>query len=1120
MKATQGKAAASAGAGPDPARQRAPGPRLGAPPPGGRARTFPALAALALAAGAHAGTSSPDAGAMAGPAPACLEGFGGFGHAVELSADGAALAVGAPYDSNVAGGVFHPWKTDPGDAFRDAMAGIHRQDPISTGDAAGRDDDDDMSRYSEHVGLMPKEGFPEDGYVWRSGAVHVYRLDAAGKWALEAYVKAADPAVDGLLGGALAMDAAGTTLAAGPGPAGRVEPKRRWGRGASVYRRAASGRWALEARIEPPPEGPGHDRFGWSLALSGDGSLLAVGASRAHSPARLAAGAAAAPSLGGGHAGAVRLYRRGGSGGWAPDGRLEAPGGAGGRFGGALALDGAGSLLAVGAPAEGAPPGSGAAYLYRRGAPGRWNLEARLKAPAPGPGDRFGASVALDAAGAALAVGAPAEASAAAGAFHPGDAGFAGALADDGAWSAGAVYAYRRGASGRWALEAYAKAPAAPRPLQGKGFGFSLALAADGGALAAGSPHAGGAAAACGAGGPDAARAYRRSASGRWALAASGGVHCPRLDTHVADEVWHDIALSDGGLLATGMAPGGWRGSACLRPLPADPPPASPPPVATPASPPPRGAMAYIKSPAAHGLQMSLYGFGRPLALSADGAALAVGAGSYSLAAGAFHSGDAGFAEALANDGAWPGRAVYDYRRDASGRWSLDAYLGAPGGGAFDLAIALSADGAALAVGARSASTATGVFRPGDAGFGAVVASGKNSYQDHAAAYLYRRGASGRWALEAYVKAPGAAGPLALSADGSALAVDAVDRSSATGAFHPGDAGFADALADDSDPVSVAVHLYRRGASGHWALEAYLKAPGNNDGFGTALALSADGAALAASARNVGMATGVFHRGDAGFAEALAGDSGLRGRAVHLYRRGASGRWALEAYLNAPGAGSAPAIALSADGAALAMRSYDYGSATGAFHPGDAGFDAALANEGARYSRPAVLLYRRGASGRWALEAYLTLGADIHNHDHIHNHGWGIALSADGSELAVGAADDSSATGAFRPGDAGFDAALASDGAPNSPAVHLYRRGASGRWALAAYVKAFADGAGDAFRAALALSADGATLAAGAPREDGPALGIFHAGDPGFQKAQARDDAYGRGAVYVYELPP
>ena len=1117
---------------PDPARQRAPRPRLGASPPGGRARTFPALAALALAAGAHAGTSSPDAGAIADPAPVCLEGFGGFGHAVELSADGAALAVGAPYDSNVAGGVFRPWEPD----FPNAMAGIHTRDPIPTGDTMDRHGDD-MGRYQENVAFMPEEGYPGSGQVWRSGAVHVYRWDASGKWALEAYIKPADPAVDGLLGGALAMDAAGTTLAAGPGPAGRIEPKRDWARGASVYRRGASGRWALEARIEPPPEGPGHDRFGWSLALSGDGAALAAGASRAHSPARSAAGAAAAPSLGGGHAGAVHLYRRDDSGSWAPDGRLEAPGGGGGRFGGALALDGAGSLLAVGAAAEdgadagvraeGDPglaaaladdgaPDSGAAYLYRRGASGSWNLEAYVKAPVPGRGDRFGAAVALDAAGAALAVAAPAEASAAVGDFRPGDAGFAAALADDVAWSAGAVYAYRRGASGRWALEAYAKAPAAPLPLQGKGFGFSLALAADGGALAAGSPHAGGGAttpAACGAGGPDAARAYRRSASGRWTLAARGGVHCPRFDTRVADEVWHDVALSAGGLLATGMAPDGWRGSVCLRPLPADPPPADPSPAAAPASPPPRGVIAYIKRPVAHGLPVG--GFGQPLALSADGAALAVSVSGHpddSSAAGAFHAGDAGFAEALASDGAWRRRAVYDYRRGGSGLWALDAYLKAPGDGVFGRSLALSADGAALAVGAESASTATGVFRPGDAGFDAAAAGGKHGVSDYGGAYLYRRGASGRWALEAYVKAPGADNDpsLALSADGSALAMHArQDGSSSTGAFHPSDAGFAGALADDSEPLSGAVHLYRRGASGRWALEAYLKAPGY-DLFGQALALSADGAALAAGAKSASTAAGVFRPGDAGFDAALADDSGPNSGAVHLYRRGASGRWALEAYVKAPG-GPNPALALSADGAALAVKSHDGSSATGVFHSDDAGFAAALASDGAPDSGT-VHLYRRGASGRWALEAYFkTLGAGSYGRD--------IALSADGSALAVDS-DGSSATGVFHSDDAGFAAALASDGAPYSGAVHLYRRGASGRWALEAFVKAPVAGAGDQFGYALALSADGATLAAGAPRESGPALGVFHSGDPGFQKAQARDDAYGRGAVYVYELPP
>ncbi len=95
--------------------------------------------------------------------------------------------------------------------------------------------------------------------------------------------------------------------------------------------------------------------------------------------------------------------------------------------------------------------------------------------------DQFGISVALSADGATLAVGALNEGSAASGAFHPRDGGYAAALADSNA--AAAAYAYGRPSTGQWSVEAYVEAPNARASAQ---FGASIALSADGGTLAAG----------------------------------------------------------------------------------------------------------------------------------------------------------------------------------------------------------------------------------------------------------------------------------------------------------------------------------------------------------------------------------------------------------------------------------------------------------------------------------------------------------------------------------------------------------------------------------------------------------------------------------------------------------
>ncbi|MFN7309306.1 MAG: FG-GAP repeat protein, partial [bacterium] len=114
--------------------------------------------------------------------------------------------------------------------------------------------------------------------------------------------------------------------------------------------------------------------------------------------------------------------------------------------------------------------------------------------------------------------------------------------------------------------------------------------------------------------------------------------------------------------------------------------------------------------------------------------------------------------------------------------------------------------------------------------------------------------------------------------------------------------------------------------------------------------------------------------------------------------------------------------------------------------------------------------------------------------------GYSVALSADGNTLAVGATGESSnATGV------GGD--QTDNSASSAGAVYVYSRSGS-TWVQQAYVKASNTGADDYFGASVALSADGNTLAVGAPWEDSNAIGI--GGD------QANNSATNAGAVYVY----
>ena len=241
-----------------------------------------------------------------------------------------------------------------------------------------------------------------------------------------------------------------------------------------VFHRAAGNDWELAAYLKAPNAEAG-DFFGWDIALSGDGSTLAVGAVREDSDA------VANPDNNDlTDSGSVYVYRRTGDT-WAEDGVLKAANAdAGDAFGHALALGADGTHLAAsayseagraGQPEDNGLPNSGAVYTFARGASG-WAATGYLKASNADSGDRFGQSVAFDGAAELLAVGAPFE-----DAFASGQV-----VVGEGAETAnvGAVYLFSRagsGASTEWTQQSSYLKPSNPNELMQ--FGQSVAISAD-----------------------------------------------------------------------------------------------------------------------------------------------------------------------------------------------------------------------------------------------------------------------------------------------------------------------------------------------------------------------------------------------------------------------------------------------------------------------------------------------------------------------------------------------------------------------------------------------------------------------------------------------------------------
>jgi len=120
---------------------------------------------------------------------------------------------------------------------------------------------------------------------------------------------------------------------------------------------------------------------------------------------------------------------------------------------------------------------SGAAYVFMRDETSQWSQQAYIKASNADHGDLFGASVALNSDGDTLAVGAIGESSSA--------AGVGGDETDESAPYAGAVYVFVRSGSDQWSQQAYIKASNATENSAGL-FGLSVSLSTDGDTLAVG----------------------------------------------------------------------------------------------------------------------------------------------------------------------------------------------------------------------------------------------------------------------------------------------------------------------------------------------------------------------------------------------------------------------------------------------------------------------------------------------------------------------------------------------------------------------------------------------------------------------------------------------------------
>jgi len=390
-----------------------------------------------------------------------------FGHAVALSADGNTLAVSAyleasrargvngdQHDRSIPGaGAVYVFVRRGGVWSQEAYLKASNTGEPGIGDAFPEGDQfgfslalsDDgntiaVGAIGEDSSAAGIDGDQANNAMNQAGAVYVFTR-RGGAWAQQAYIKSSKPAPNVMFGYAVALDAAGDTLAAseydGEGTKGSI----------SVFTRSG-GAWAQQARLVPAVAERG-DSFGVSLGLSDDGNTLVAGS---HDEDCLATGVNP-PGCNSDFrtdtsAGAAVVFVRTGAA-WSEQALLKASNtGKGDWFGARVAVSGDGATIAVSAPLEDSgatgvngrqddesAQESGAVYLFTRSG-STWAQQAYLKASNTRTGDEFGSSAALSRDGRTLIVTARGE--------DGGARGVNGNQADHSAPESGAGYVFER----------------------------------------------------------------------------------------------------------------------------------------------------------------------------------------------------------------------------------------------------------------------------------------------------------------------------------------------------------------------------------------------------------------------------------------------------------------------------------------------------------------------------------------------------------------------------------------------------------------------------------------------------------------------------------------------------
>jgi len=324
-----------------------------------------------------------------------------------------------------------------------------------------------VGAYSEDSSAIGINGTDSDSAAPTSGAVYIFVRENS-KWSQQAFIKASNAEAYDWFGFSLSLSNNGNTLvvgarledSAGRGVNAVQTDNNASGSGAAYVFVRSGASWSQNAYLKAS-NADADDNFGISVAISGDGSTIAVGADEESSRSTGINGDEA--NNGWSNAGAVYVFSSNGAS-WQQQAYVKASNTltAGANFfGEAVSLSDDGNMLAVGASGDSSAAigingdesdtsasFSGAAFVFTRTGT-TWSQQAYIKASNTEAQDNFGAQITLSGDGSTLAVSADLEDSA--------SIGIDGEQSNNSATSSGAVYTYRR-TNNQWSQEAYIKA--------------------------------------------------------------------------------------------------------------------------------------------------------------------------------------------------------------------------------------------------------------------------------------------------------------------------------------------------------------------------------------------------------------------------------------------------------------------------------------------------------------------------------------------------------------------------------------------------------------------------------------------------------------------------------------